>query len=261
MDYNLNPTGLEKLEEVVDRDPLRVITRRTESSEWRQEETNQIPSTKIDRRKSLNTPETDGAAMVVEEDEDGIEGAVTKDWMIMITGKRRKLSCLDRFANLQISEDNEWTDSVGPEEDGKLNVIKESFAGSEAGSCPNPGGGIIVDVIVSRNGKTCRTQVTTGQSTKIEERFLSSAGSSSSKKSKSEPVRMTRLFGLLMEDDEEEQHGSCRRSHTGSSTPLEFSSVTVPHFEVDLKEICTSDLLKMLKEMDEKRLYKLRRAL
>ncbi|KAI8447545.1 hypothetical protein BY996DRAFT_6615108 [Phakopsora pachyrhizi] len=79
---------------------------------------------------------------------------------------------------------------------------------------------------------------------RIEEHFLRSNCSLSSKKSKSEPIRLTRLFGLLMEDEEEEQQpegfligfpflvnglhkasGSWRRSHTGSSTYLEFYSV------------------------------------
>ncbi|CAH7675817.1 hypothetical protein PPACK8108_LOCUS10885 [Phakopsora pachyrhizi] len=40
---------------------------------------------------------------------------------------------------------------------------------------------------------------------RIEEHFLRSNCSLSSKKSKSEPIRLTRLFGLLMEDEEEEQ--------------------------------------------------------
>ncbi|CAH7668893.1 hypothetical protein PPACK8108_LOCUS3460 [Phakopsora pachyrhizi] len=78
--------------------------------------------------------------------------------------------------------------------------------------CPNLAGGIIVDVIVSKNGKTCQTRVTTGKLTKldeeddrIEEHFLRSNCSLSSKKSKSEPIRLTRLFGLLLEDEEEEQ--------------------------------------------------------
>ncbi|KAI8452751.1 hypothetical protein BY996DRAFT_6504917 [Phakopsora pachyrhizi] len=40
---------------------------------------------------------------------------------------------------------------------------------------------------------------------RIEEHFLRSNCSLSSKKSKSKPIRLTRLFGLLMEDEEEEQ--------------------------------------------------------
>ncbi|KAI8451994.1 hypothetical protein BY996DRAFT_6560486 [Phakopsora pachyrhizi] len=140
----------------------------------------------------------DGAAMVVEEDEDGIEGAVTKDW--------RELSCLDRFANLQISEDDEWTDSVGPEEDRLLGIPN---SGGNSMSSKNPS---LISSSASVNGEDERSDMRLGllrgnrpKDDRIEERFLSSAGSSSSKKSKSEPVRMTRLFGLLMKDDEEEQ--------------------------------------------------------
>ncbi|KAI8443837.1 hypothetical protein BY996DRAFT_6474034 [Phakopsora pachyrhizi] len=76
----------------------------------------------------------------------------------------------------------------------------------------NPGGGIIFDVIVSKNGKFCLNssyygaidQVRWGVFDLMTTRRMIEL-SSSSKKSKSKPVRLTKLFDLLMEDDEEEQ--------------------------------------------------------
>ncbi|KAI8460670.1 hypothetical protein BY996DRAFT_8470993 [Phakopsora pachyrhizi] len=92
---------------------------------------------------------------------------------------------------------NERQDSIGL-------LLGIPNLGGNSMSSKNP---LLISSSASVNGEDEQSDMRLGdeEDDRIEEHFLRSNCPLSSKKSKSEPIRLTRLFGLLMEDEEEEQ--------------------------------------------------------